>query len=131
MSKNEFVCDCNVIHQDIVDKITEQMPNGVIFNNLAEFFKLIGDPTRLKILFALDKEEVCVCDIANTLSMSKSSISHQLAVLRKSGIVKCRKQGKEVYYSLDDNHVNEVFEIALDHINHKNKESGEKNETKI
>lgn len=124
MSKNEFICDCNVIHQDVVDKIIEQIPNKEIFNNLANFFKLIGDPTRLKILFVLDKQEICVCDIANALSMSKSSISHQLAVLRKSGIVKCRKQGKEVYYSLDDNHVNEVFEIALNHINHKNKERG-------
>ncbi len=126
MVKNEFVCDCNVIHQDIVDKIKNQMPDEKTFDNLAEFFKLIGDPTRLKILFALDKEEVCVCDIANTLSMSKSSISHQLAVLRKSEIIKCRKQGKEVYYTLDDNHINEVFEIALNHINHKNKERKEK-----
>lgn len=125
MVKNEFVCDCNVIHQDIVDKITDQIPEEKTFDNLAEFFKLIGDPTRLKILFALDKEEVCVCDIANILSMSKSSISHQLAVLRKSEIIKCRKQGKEVYYTLDDNHVNEVFEIALNHINHKNKERNE------
>lgn len=124
MSKNEFVCDCNVIHQEIVDKITTQIPKEETFYQLANFFKLIGDSTRLKILFALDKEEVCVCDIANALSMSKSSISHQLAVLRKSEIVKCRKQGKEVYYSLDDNHVNEVFEIALNHINHKNKERG-------
>ncbi len=131
MVKNEFVCDCNIIHQDIVDKITEQMPESTIFNNLAEFFKLIGDPTRLKILFALDKEEVCVCDIANTLSMSKSSISHQLALLKKYEIIKSRKQGKEVYYTLDDEHVNEVFEIALKHINHKNKERGNLNETKI
>ena len=131
MVKNEFVCDCNIIHQDIVDKITEQMPESTIFNNLAEFFKLIGDPTRLKILFALDKEEVCVCDIANTLSMSKSSISHQLALLKKYEIIKSRKQGKEVYYTLDDEHVNEVFEIELKHINHKNKERGNLNETKI
>ncbi len=122
MSKNEYICDCNVIHQDIVDKIIKQVPDKKTFSDLAEFFKLIGDPTRLKILFALDKEEVCVCDIANILSMSKSSISHQLALLRKSEIVKCKRKGKVVYYSLDDNHVNEVFEIALNHINHKNKE---------
>lgn len=124
MARNEFVCDCNVIHQEVVDKITMQMPTEKTFHDLAEFFKLIGDPTRLKILFSIDKHEVCVCDLANALSMSKSSISHQLAVLRKSEIVKCRKQGKEVYYSLDDNHVNEVFEIALNHIDHKNKERG-------
>lgn len=124
MPKNEYVCDCNIIHQNIVDKIINEMPNPDIFNDLADFFKLIGDPTRLKILFTIDKNEVCVCDIANALSMTKSSISHQLAVLRKSEIVKCRKEGKEVYYSLDDDHVNEVFEIALNHINHKNKERG-------
>lgn len=119
MSKNEFICDCNVIHQNIVDEISKKIPDESTFFKLADFFKLIGDTTRLKILFVLDKEETCVCDIANILSMSKSSISHQLATLRRSGIVKCRKQGKEVYYSLDDDHVNKVFEIAMNHINHK------------
>lgn len=119
MSRNEFVCDCNIIHQDIVDKAKKIMPSIEIFEHLAEFFFLIGDTTRCKILFAIDQQEMCVCDIANTLSMTKSSISHQLSKLRKSGIVKCRKEGKEVYYSLDDNHVKKVFEIGLSHIKHK------------
>ncbi len=119
MAKNEFICDCNVIHKEVVDKINKEIPNEKTFHHLATFFKLIGDETRLRILFVLDQEETCVCDIANVLSMSKSSISHQLATLRKSGIVKCRKQGKEVYYSLDDEHVTKVFEIAINHINHK------------
>ena len=119
MSKNEFVCDCNVIHQDIVDDTRKNMLDGFTFNSLAEFFKIIGDTTRTKILFALDQNEMCVCDIANVLGMSKSSISHQLGTLRRSGIVKCRKEGKEVFYMLDDEHVKKVFEIGIEHIEHK------------
>lgn len=119
MTKNEFVCDCNVIHQDVVDKITSVMLKDDLFYKIADFFKILGDTTRTKILFALDKEEMCVCDIANVLNMSKSSISHQLGTLRRSGIVRCRKEGKEVYYMLDDDHVKKVIEVAIEHIEHK------------
>ena len=119
MSINEFICDCNIIHQEIVNKTLQKMPKPELFNKLAEFFKIIGDPTRTKILFALDQNEMCVCDIANVLNMTKSSISHQLSTLRKSGIVKCRKEGKEVYYTLDDDHVKQVFEVGIEHIEHK------------
>ena len=119
MSKNEFICDCNVIHEEIVAKTIKNMPNSDTFNLLAEFFKILGDTTRSKILFALDQNEMCVCDIANVLGMSKSSISHQLGTLRRSRIVKCRKSGKEVFYMLDDNHIKEVFEIGMEHIEHK------------
>ena len=119
MAKNEFICDCNIIHKETVDQILKTMETDETFNKLADFFNILKDPTRLKIMFVLDKKQVCVCDIANILSMSKSSISHQLSTLRKSGIVKCYKQGKEVYYTLDDDHINKVFEIALKHINHK------------
>lgn len=119
MAKNEFVCDCNVIHQDVVDEITSVMLKDDLFYKIADFFKILGDTTRTKILFALDKEEMCVCDIANVLNMSKSSISHQLGTLRRSGIVRCRKEGKEVYYMLDDDHVKKVIEVAIEHIEHK------------
>lgn len=119
MAKNEFVCDCNVIHQDVVDKITSEMLKDDLFYKIADFFKILGDTTRTKILFALDKKEMCVCDIANVLNMSKSSISHQLGTLRRSGIVRCRKEGKEVYYMLDDDHVKRVIEVAIEHIEHK------------
>ncbi len=119
MSRNEFSCDCNAIHQEMVNKVLQQMPNENTFNRLADLFKLIGDTTRCRILFALDQNEMCVCDLANVLNMTKSSISHQLAVLRKSRIVKCRKSGKEVYYTLDDEHIVKLFEIGLIHINHK------------
>lgn len=119
MSKNEFVCDCNMLHPEAVETAKCKMPKDETFNRLAQFYKLIGDPTRCKILFAIDRHEMCVCDLANALSMTKSSISHQLSTLRKSGIVKCRKVGKEVCYTLDDEHVCKVFEIGLEHINHK------------
>ena len=120
MSKNEFICDCNIIHQEAVESTLKRMPDDNIFNKLAEFFKIIGDTTRTRILFALDQNEMCVCDIANVLGMSKSSISHQLGTLRRSGIVKCRKEGKEVFYMLDDEHIKKVFEIGIEHIEHKN-----------
>ena len=119
MSKNEFTCDCNIIHQDAVDEVRKDMPNENTFNNLADLFKLIGDTTRCRILFALDEREMCVCDIANVLSMTKSAVSHQLATLRRSGIVKCRRNGKEVYYTLDDEHIVKLFEIGLQHIKHR------------
>ena len=124
MSINEFMCDCNIIHEEAVNKTLKKMPNKELFSKLAEFFKIIGDPTRTKILFALDQNEMCVCDIANVLGMTKSSISHQLATLRNSGIVKYRREGKEVYYTLDDEHVKQVFEIGIEHIEHKNKTEG-------
>ena len=119
MSINEFICDCNIIHQDIVNDTLNNMIDENLLNKLAEFFKILGDTTRTKILFALDQNEMCVCDIANVLNMSKSSISHQLGTLRRSGIVKCRKQGKEVYYMLDDDHVKQLFEVGMEHIEHK------------
>ena len=119
MSKNEFICDCNIIHEDMVNDTISQMADEDLLNKLAEFFKILGDTTRVKILYALDKNELCVCDIANVLGMSKSSISHQLGTLRRSGIVKCKKVGKEVFYMLDDEHVRQVFEVGTEHIEHK------------
>ena len=119
MSKNEFICDCNVIHEELVSNTISKMKDDDTINRVAEFFKILGDTTRVKILFALDQNELCVCDIANILNMSKSSISHQLGTLRRSGIVKCKKIGKEVFYMLDDEHVKEVFEVGMEHIEHK------------
>lgn len=124
MARNEFSCDCNVIHEDAVNDVLSKMPNENIFCRLAFLFKLIGDTTRCRILFALDQREMCVCDLSNVLNMTKSSVSHQLATLRRSGIVKCRKSGKEVYYTLDDDHIFKLFEIGLEHI----KERGVSNE---
>lgn len=119
MIDNEITCDCNIINEDIVKETLNKLPSEDTFSKLAEFFKILGDTTRTKILFALDQNEMCVCDIANVLGMTKSSISHQLSLLRRSGIVKCRKEGKEVYYMLDDDHVKELFEVGMEHIEHK------------
>lgn len=119
MPKNEYMCDCNVIHKEAVSNVLTKLPDSETFENLAKLFKLIGDPTRCRILFALDNEEMCVCDIANVLKMTKSAVSHQLRLLRQSQIVKTRKSGKEVYYTLDDDHIQKLFEIALEHINHQ------------
>lgn len=119
-------CDCNIINKESVYNTKKMLEEIKIFNDVSNFFKIIGDTTRTKILFSLDNNEMCVCDIANTLGMSKSSISHQLSVLKENGIIKSRRSGKEVYYTLDDEHVSEVFEVALEHINHKKGELNEK-----
>ena len=110
---------CTVKHPDIIEKVKKTMPDEETLFDIAELFKVFGDSTRMKIICCLFEHEMCVCDIANALSMTKSSISHQLSTLRRSGIVKCKKVGKEVYYTLDDDHVRKVFEIGLEHINHK------------
>lgn len=119
MSKNEFICDCNMIHKEKVNDTISKMPKTDILNNLADFFKIMGDATRCKLLFALLQNEMCVCDLANVLSMTKSSISHQLSKMKEVGLVKSRKLGKTVYYSLDDSHISKIFEVGLEHINHK------------
>ena len=115
----DSMCDCNVIHKDIVEKALKNRPDEVTLLKLSEAFKLIGDLTRIKILWCLDNNEMCVCDIANVLNMSKSVGCHQLAVLRKSERVKSRRSGKEVYYTLDDEHIRTLYEIGIKHINHK------------
>lgn len=110
-------CDCEVIHEDIVKQVKEKMPEEEKLYDLAELFKVFGDSTRIKILWALDEAEMCVCDIAALLSMTQSAISHQLRVLKQANLVKNRKEGKIVYYSLDDEHVKQIFDQGLIHIN--------------
>ena len=107
-----------MVHKEMVDDTLSKMPDTTTLHTLADFFKIMGDATRCKLLFALLQNEMCVCDLANVLSMSKSSISHQLKKMRASGVVKCEKTGKQVFYSLDDNHVFEIFNISLKHISH-------------
>lgn len=114
--KNNNICDCDVIHEEIVEKVKKNSLDPKLIENLSIFFKVIGDKTRIKILSALDKSEMCVCDLCHVLNMSKSSISHQLRILRENNLVKFKKVGKEVIYSLADNHVKEIFEQGLEHI---------------
>lgn len=118
MPRNEYICDCNIVHAESVERARTLMPSDEKLSRVADFHKIIGDGTRCKILFALQGGEMCVCDLANVLSMSKSSISHQLSKLREFGVAKCRKEGKEVYYSLDDEHVSELLSLTLTHISH-------------
>ena len=117
--ENVNVCDCNIIHKDAVNKALKCKPKKDELERLSKVFKLLGDITRTEILWVLDKNEMCVCDIANVLNMTKSSISHQLAILRSAGIVNFRRDGKEVYYRLDDEHITKLYEIGIEHIEHK------------
>ena len=116
MGKNELSCDCNHIHEDTVESTRKSMPHDEMLFDLAEFFKVFADSTRIKILWALHEHELCVCDIAVVLNMTKSAVSHQLKILRQANLVKNRKDGKVVYYSLSDEHVKEIFEMAVDHL---------------
>ncbi len=119
MNKNEVIenCECNIIHEDRVEKVKQNMPKEETLYDLAETFKVFGDTTRIKILYVLFASEMCVCDIAELLGISQSAISHQLRVLKQARLVKYRKEGKSVYYSLDDDHIKQIFDLGLAHIN--------------
>jgi len=110
-------CSCNVIHEDVINRVRENMPCDEILYDLAELFKVFGDSTRIKILHALFESEMCVCDITALLGMNQSAISHQLRILKQSRLVKYRREGKVVYYSLDDDHVKHIFDQGLLHVN--------------
>lgn len=112
-------CSCNVIHDEVVMKVRAIMPEEETLYDLAELFKVFGDTTRIKILCALFESEMCVCDIAALLNMNQSAISHQLRVLKQARLVKYRREGKVVYYSLDDDHVKQMFDHGLVHINER------------
>lgn len=115
--RSEFeICNCNVIHQETVNKVRENRLDDDRLFDLAELFKIFGDSTRINILNALTISEMCVCDIAAALNMTQSAISHQLRVLKQGKLVKYRKEGKVVYYSLDDQHVNYILDQGLTHL---------------
>lgn len=119
MPRNEFTCDCNAVNSKLVESALSSMPDENTFAGIADFYKILGDTTRCKIIFSLRQSEMCVCDLANVLSMTKSAVSHQLGKMRSSGVVRCRREGKEVYYSLDDEHVAEIFSVTAEHICHR------------
>jgi len=110
------VCDCTVIHEDIVNAVKKAMPESEGIHNLADFFKILGDSTRIGILSALQRSEMCVCDISALLDMTQSAVSHQLRILKQARLVRYRKDGKIVYYSLDDNHVEKILSIGRTHL---------------
>lgn len=116
MKREDVFCDCEVIHADLVEAAKKRMPDENELYDLADFFKVLGDSTRAKIIWALDESEMCVCDLAVLLNMTKSAISHQLSSLKQADLVKYRKEGKVVFYSLADYHIREIFEKGLEHI---------------
>ncbi len=116
MAKNEFTCDCTIIHEEAVDQVKTLMLEPETYDTVAGFFKVLGDGTRIRIIWALEQQELCVCDLANVLGMTKSAVSHQLGTLRAAKLVKCRRDGKTVYYSLDDEHVNHMLKAGLEHV---------------
>lgn len=114
-----YSCDCTVIHETSIQKVRAFLPDENHLTILADFYKVFSDLTRTKILSALAIQEMCVCDIAALFDMTKSAISHQLRTLRDANLVKTRRQGKEIFYSLDDDHVVQVLTQGLSHVQEK------------
>ncbi|PKN78821.1 MAG: transcriptional regulator [Candidatus Cloacimonetes bacterium HGW-Cloacimonetes-1] len=110
------VCKCSQLSAEEIDKIRYEMPAQLEIDGLAEFFKVFGDPGRLKIIYYLSKTELCVADLARLVQMAQPAVSQQLKILRLTRFVNFRKEGKTVYYSLHDEHVSELYQIALHHI---------------
>ncbi len=113
----EGACELVHVHDDIVKKVQSVMPDEQELIDLSEFFKIFGDSTRIKILYVLSQSEMCVCDIASLLMMGQSAISHQLRILKQMRLVKFRREGKTVFYSLSDGHIQTILAQGMEHIN--------------
>lgn len=119
INKETDCCDVTIIHDDIVAMVREkQLPHNQI-TQFASIFQAFGDPTRVRIIHSLILSEMCVCDIAATLEMTQSAVSHQLRLLKNLGVVKRRKVGRTVYYSIDNEHIVALFETGLNHVAHQ------------
>lgn len=118
MADNNFIESCDYLHahNDIISEVTRRMPQEDLLMDLAELFKVFGDSTRIRILYVLFVSEMCVCDIAQLLNMTQSAISHQLRILKQSRLIKSRRDGKTVFYSLADEHVRTVIGMGMEHI---------------
>lgn len=118
MSENKATdcCEEDCIHENLLKMVNEKMPAETELYDLSELFKVFGDSTRIRILFVLFEAEVCVCDLANALNMTQSAISHQLRILKANKLVKSRREGKSVFYSLSDDHVRTIIAMGLEHI---------------
>lgn len=112
-------CDCEPQNVELVNKARKKMPEYGEISDLSDFFKVMGDRTRLQLLMALQLDEFCVSDLSYLLNMTRSAISHQLKALKVAKLIKSRKEGKIVYYSLDDDHVREVLEKSFEHVKEK------------
>lgn len=116
MARASYVCNCDVIHKSIVNDVKAKMQPRDEYIQLASLFKLFGDGTRVQILHALEQSEMCVCDLAVLLGVTKSAVSHQLKALRLANLVKFRREAQIVYYSLADDHVKEIIEKGFEHL---------------
>lgn len=105
-----------IVNQNVVDQVTKSLPDEEILYDVAELFKVFGDSTRIKIICALFESEMCVYDLAAALQMTQSAISHQLRILKTANLVKFRRDGKMMYYSLDDEHVQQIFDAGYKHV---------------
>lgn len=114
--EQSFSCDCEVIHEDIVNTVRSKMQSKDEYLQLAALFKMFGDGTRVQILHALEQNEMCVCDLAVLLGLTKSAVSHQLKALRMANLVKFRREAQTVYYSLADDHVKEIIDMGFEHL---------------
>ena len=112
----EHICGHCSGHQDIVSRVAKVMPDEAVLYDAAELLKVFGDPTRIRIIFVLCQSEMCGCDIAKLLNMTQSAISHQLRVLKQARLVSTRRDGKTIYYSLCDDHVQKIFYSAMEHV---------------
>jgi DNA-binding transcriptional ArsR family regulator len=115
-ASEEFICRVDFFDPKKVASVRKKLKPEKTLQSLAETFKVLGDPTRIKIIFALSQQELCVCDLANLLGATRSTVSHQLRLLRNMRLVKYRKDGKMVYYSLDDDHIKNLFDEGLKHV---------------
>ena len=115
-NNNEDMCEVFDSHEDIVSRVRERIPEETEFNDLSEFFKIFGNPTRLKIISLLSIEDLCVCDICEALDLNQTTVSNQLRILRANNIVKYQKEGKMARYSLTDLHIEMIYKVGLEHI---------------
>lgn len=116
MVSEEVCCEVHEIHQDLLEIVKKTMPDETELYDLAELFKIFGDSTRIRILFVLFEAEVCVCDLAQVLNMTQSAVSHQLKILKQNKLVKSRREGKSIFYSLADDHVRTIIAQGQEHI---------------
>lgn len=114
--REDACCGYLSLHEDVVRQVKRQMPDDAKLYDLAELFKVFGDTTRIRILYALMEAELCVCDIAQLLGLSQTAVSHQLRVLKNGKLVKFRREGKTVFYSLDDEHVRLILAQGMNHV---------------
>lgn len=112
------ICDCDELHTERIITAKDGMPSENMLYGLSDFFKILGDPTRLSILFALYGGPICVCDITEILGMTKSAVSHQLKTLRQANLVSYKRSGKNIFYSLADDHVKSIIGVAKEHLSH-------------